>query len=177
MINQFENYFASIRELNALAISTLEQLVDIQLRYIEAGAMAGVEQLKTAAAINGPVLQNYMDSQVATFLTDRAIDDTRAVAEPSTNYDTEVRKNIKQVSNAFKTSKRMASKPKGSEPKASGPETSKRKAGKQKTSKPRTSKRKATKLKASEPKASKRKVSKRKASKPKASKRKVSRYA
>ena len=170
MNKQFENYFAPIRELNALAISNLEQLVDIQLRYIEAGAMAGVEQLKTA--INGPVLQNYLDSQVVTSLTDRAIEDTRAAAELSTHYATEAGKHIKEVSNALKTSKRKASNPKASEP-----DTSKRKAGKQKASKPRTSKRKLSKLKASEPKASKRKVSKHKASKPKASRRKASRHA
>ena len=103
MNEQFEKYFAPMRELNALAVSNLEKLVDIQLRYIEDSARAGVEQLKTAATINDAEgFRNYINTQVATSrkLTERAIEDSRTVAELGTGYATEVQKVVKD---AFKS--------------------------------------------------------------------------
>ena len=100
MNEQFEKYFAPVRELNALAISNLEKLVDIQLRYIEDSARAGVEQLKTAAAINDAEgFRNYLNTQVAASrkFTERAIEDSRTVAELGTGYATEVQKVVKET--------------------------------------------------------------------------------
>jgi phasin family protein len=100
MNEQLEKYFAPMHELNVLAIQNLEKLVDIQLSYLEDSTRAGVEQLKTAAAINDAEgLKNYINTQVETSrkFTERAIEDSRTVAEIGTGYATEVQKVIKEA--------------------------------------------------------------------------------
>jgi len=100
MNEQFEKYFAPVRELNALAIANLEKLVDLQVKYIEDSAKATVEQLKTVAAINDAEgFKDYINTQVAVSrkFTERAIEDGRTVAEMSTSYATEVQKVVKDA--------------------------------------------------------------------------------
>jgi phasin family protein len=100
MNEQFEKYFAPVRELNALAISNLEKLVDLQVRYIEDSAKAGVEQLKSAAAISDVEgFKEYINTQVAVSrkFTERAIEDGRTVAELGTHYATEMQKVVKEA--------------------------------------------------------------------------------
>lgn len=95
MNEQFEKYFGPVHELNVLAIQNLEKLVDMQLSYLEDSARAGVEQLKTAAAINDAEgFKNYITTQVETSrkFTERALEDSRTVAELGTGYATEVQK-------------------------------------------------------------------------------------
>lgn len=103
MNEQFEKYFAPMRELNALAVANLEKLVDLQVKYLGDSAKAGVEQLKNAATVtDAEGFKNYMSAQVAVTrqFTERAIEDSRTVAELSNAYSTEVQNVMKE---AFKT--------------------------------------------------------------------------
>jgi len=99
MNEQLEKYFAPVRELNALAISNLEKLVDLQIKYLEDSARAGVEQLKTAAAINDAEgFKSFFNSQLAVSrqLSERAIEDGRTIAELGNSYVTEAQKVVKE---------------------------------------------------------------------------------
>ena len=100
MNEQFEKYITPVRELNSLAISNLEKITDIQLKYFEDSIKAGVEQLKSVAAINDAEgFKNYVTAQAAVSkqLTERTIEDSRTVAELGTSYAGEVQKVVKDA--------------------------------------------------------------------------------
>ena len=100
MNEQFEKYIAPVRELNSLAITNLEKLVDLQVKYFEDSVKAGIEQLKTASSINDVEgLKNYLSSQVAVSkqFSERAIEDGRTVAELGNSYAVEVQKVVKDA--------------------------------------------------------------------------------
>ena len=99
MNDQFEKYFAPVRELNTLAIANIEKLMDLQLKYIEDTTKASVETLKSAATItDAEGFKDYITAQVSTTkqLAERAAEDSRTVAELSNNYATEVQKVMKE---------------------------------------------------------------------------------
>ena len=99
MNEQFDKYFTPVRELNTLAISNIEKILNLQLKLIEDSTKAGVETLKSAAAINDAEgFKDYVDAQVNTTkqLTERAIEDSRTVAEMGNSYAAEVQKVVKE---------------------------------------------------------------------------------
>ncbi len=103
MNEQLDKYFAPVRELNALAIANLEKLVDLQVKYFEDSARAGVEQLKTAAAISDAEgLKSFFNSQLAVSgqLSERAVEDSRTIAELGNNYVSEAQKVVKETMKA-----------------------------------------------------------------------------
>ena len=85
MNEQFEKYITPVRELNSLAISNLEKLVDLQVKYFEDSLKAGFEQLKTASSISDVEgLKNYITTQVAVSkqLTERIDDVLKRKSRP-----------------------------------------------------------------------------------------------
>ena len=100
MNEQFDKYFTPVRELNTLAISNIEKLLELQLKLIEDSTKVGVETLKSAAAINdAESFKEYIEAQVNTAkqLTERAIEDSRTVTELGNSYATEVQKVVKET--------------------------------------------------------------------------------
>lgn len=100
MNEYIEKYYAPVRELNNLAIANIEKLMDLQLKFIEDSAKAGVESMKTAAAINdADGLKEYFNNQVAASkqLTERALEDGRTVAEMGNEYVKEAQKVVKDT--------------------------------------------------------------------------------
>ena len=100
MNEQFDKYFTPVRELNTLAISNIEKILNLQLKLIEDSTKAGVETLKSAAAINDAEgFKDYVAAQVNTTkqLTERAIEDSRTIAEMGNSYTTEVQKVVKET--------------------------------------------------------------------------------
>jgi phasin family protein len=100
MNEQFEKYFTPVRELNSLAISNVEKVLDLQLKFIEDSTKASVDSLKAAITVNdADGFKSYVDAQVANskILTERTIEDSRTVAELSKDYVTEVQKLAKEA--------------------------------------------------------------------------------
>ena len=100
MNEYFEKYYAPVRELNNLAIANIEKLLDLQLKFIEDSTRAGVESMKTAAAINDAEgFKEYLNSQAATSkqFTERALEDGRTVAELGNDYIKEAQKVVKDA--------------------------------------------------------------------------------
>lgn len=100
MNEQFEKYITPVRELNTLAITNLEKLMGLQVKYLEDSVKVGLEQLKSASVISDVEgFKNYISTQVAVSkqLTERAIEDGRTVAELGNTYATEVQKVVKDA--------------------------------------------------------------------------------
>jgi phasin family protein len=97
---QVDKFFAPMRELNALAVENVEKVLDLQLKYIEDNAKAGIESLKGAAAVNDMEgFKSYMTKQVEVSkkLTERAMTDSKSILELSKAYSSEVQKIMKDA--------------------------------------------------------------------------------
>jgi phasin family protein len=100
MNEQFEKYVGPVRELNALAIANMEKIADLQLKFFGDSLKAGVEQLKSVAAVtDAEGFKSYVNSQVAVSkqFTERSIEDSRTVAELGNSYAAEVQKVVKDA--------------------------------------------------------------------------------
>ena len=100
MNEQFEKYYAPVKELNTLAVNNIEKLLDLQLKFIEESTKAGVESLKSAAAFNDAEgFKDYVNAQVETSkqLTEKAIEDSKTALELGNSYATEVQKVVKDA--------------------------------------------------------------------------------
>jgi phasin family protein len=100
MNEYIEKYYAPVRELNNLAITNMEKVLEMQLKFIEDSTKAGLDSLKTAAAINDAEgLKEYLNSQVATSkqFTERALEDGRAAAELGNDYIKEAQNVVKEA--------------------------------------------------------------------------------
>lgn len=100
MNEQFEKYITPVRELNNLAIANLEKMVGIQVKYIQDSMKVGLEQLKSASTItDAEGFKSYFTGQVEVSkqLTERALEDSRTVAELGNTYATEVQKVVKDA--------------------------------------------------------------------------------
>ncbi len=98
MNEQFEKYFAPVKELNTLAVNNYEKLLDLQLKYFEDSAKVGVESLKNASAINDAEgFKDFINTQVETSkqFTERAIEDSKTALELGNSYVAEVQKVVK----------------------------------------------------------------------------------
>ena len=100
MNEQFEKYMTPVRELNNLAIANLEKLVGMQVKYIEDSVKVGLERLKSASTTSDAEgFKSYITTQVEVSkqLTERALEDSRTVAELGNTYATEVQKVVKDA--------------------------------------------------------------------------------
>jgi phasin family protein len=100
MNEQFEKYYAPVKDLNALAVSNFEKILELQLKYFEDSTKAGIEGLKSAAAINDAEgFKDYMNAQVETSkqFTERAIEDGKNVLELGNSYAAKVQKVVKET--------------------------------------------------------------------------------
>jgi len=97
---QVDKFIAPMRELNALAVENVEKVLDIQLKYIEDNAKAGIESLKSAAAVNDlEGFKSYLTKQVEVSkkLTERAMSDSKSMMDLSKTYSTEIQKIMKDA--------------------------------------------------------------------------------
>lgn len=100
MNEQFEKYYAPVKDLNALAVNNFEKLLELQLKYFEDSTKAGIESLKSVVAINDAEgFKDYINAQVETSkqFTERAIEDGKNALELSNNYASEVQKVVKDT--------------------------------------------------------------------------------
>jgi phasin family protein len=100
MIEQFEKYFTPMRDLNTLAISNVEKLLELQLKFIEDTTKTSVESLKSAITINSAEsIKDYITEQVAVSkqLTERTIEDGRTVAELTNTFTTDAQSLVKET--------------------------------------------------------------------------------
>jgi phasin family protein len=100
MNEYFEKYYAPVRDLNNLAISNIEKLLEVQLKFIQDSTKASVESMKNATAINDAEgLKEYLNTQVATSkqFTERALEDGRTVVELGNDYVKEAQKLAKEA--------------------------------------------------------------------------------
>ena len=99
MNEQFEKYFAPVKELNTLAVNNIEKLLDLQLKYVEDSAKAGIESLKSAVSISDAEgFKDYVNAQVESSkqFTERAIEDSKTALELGNSYANEFQKVVKE---------------------------------------------------------------------------------
>jgi len=100
MNEQFEKYYAPIKDLNELAVSNYEKLLELQLKFFQDSTKAGIEGLKSAVAINDAEgFKDYINAQVETSkqFTERAIEDGKNAMELGNSYAAEVQKVVKET--------------------------------------------------------------------------------
>jgi len=100
MNEQFDKYVGPVRELNQLAISNMEKIAELQMKFFTDTVKASVEQLKSVSAVkDAEGFKEYVDTQVAVSkkFTERTIEDSRTVAELGNSYAAEVQKVVKDA--------------------------------------------------------------------------------
>jgi len=99
MSNPFENLFAPIKELNELALKSIEEITAIQVKAIQESTQVNVEALKSVAEIKDvDTLQKYLASQVevAQNLSTKAVGDAQEIAKLGESYATSVKKIVEK---------------------------------------------------------------------------------
>ena len=97
---QFEKIAEPIKELNDLTVKNFETVVGLQLKNAEENAKIGIEQAKSAAAINDAEgWKGYMGAQaeITQQFNDRIIESTKNFVELGNAYNTEVQRIVKDA--------------------------------------------------------------------------------
>ena len=97
---QVEKYMAPVQELNALAVESVEKVVNLQLKRIEETAKLGIEQFKAAASIkDAEGFQGYFSNYAENLrkLGERAAEDARMVYELGNNYNAQAQRIFKDA--------------------------------------------------------------------------------
>lgn len=96
---QVEKYMAPVQELNALAVENIEKLVSMQVKRFEEAAKVGVDQMKAAAAVKDvDGIKDFFTAyaEAMRVLSEKSIEDVRAVFELGNSYSTEAQRIFKE---------------------------------------------------------------------------------
>ena len=99
MENTFEKLVAPIKELNDLALKSIEEITAIQIKTLQENAKISVESLKSVNEIKDlDSLQGYLSNQVevAQSVSTHAVEDAQEIAKLGESYATSVKKIVEK---------------------------------------------------------------------------------
>ena len=97
---QFEKFADPIKEINNLTVKNFEAVIGLQLKNVEENAKIGIEQAKSAAAVNdADSWKGYLNAQaeITQQYNDRLVESTRNVVELSNAYSSEIQRIVKEA--------------------------------------------------------------------------------
>lgn len=99
MEQTFEKLIAPVKELNELAIQSIEQIAAIQVKSIQENARISADSLKSATEIKDlDSLRDYLENQmsVAQNLYNKAVQDSQQIVKLSESYADNVKKVVEK---------------------------------------------------------------------------------
>ena len=99
MENNFEKFLAPIKEINDLALKSIEKITAIQVKTFQENTKISVDALKSAAEIKDfDSLQKYLTGQtdVAQNLSNSAVEDAQEIAKLGESYANNVKKIVEK---------------------------------------------------------------------------------
>jgi phasin family protein len=99
MENTFESFLAPVKELNDLALKSIEQIAAIQVKAIQENTKISVDALKSASEIKDiDTLKDYLQNQasVAQNLSNSAVKDAQEIAKLGESYVSSVQQVVEK---------------------------------------------------------------------------------
>jgi phasin family protein len=99
MNNTFEKLVAPIKELNELALNSIQEIAAVQIKTIQENAKISANSLKAASEIKDlDGLKDYLSSQVATAqsVSENAVEDANEITKLSEAYTAKVQEVVKK---------------------------------------------------------------------------------
>ena len=99
MENTFEKLVAPVKELNELALKSIEDITAIQLKAFQENSQAHVNSLKSASKVKDvESFQTYLTelSEVAQTLSNKAVEDAQKIVKLGESYTNGVREIVEK---------------------------------------------------------------------------------
>ncbi|RKZ48689.1 MAG: hypothetical protein DRQ48_02340 [Gammaproteobacteria bacterium] len=96
----FEQLVNPVIELNGLAVESLEQIVNIQIKAFEDNTKIGIYSLNTATEVRDiDSLKTYMGDQltIAKYISDNILADTQEVGDLGNSYSMDAQTVVKNI--------------------------------------------------------------------------------